>query len=413
MELNTALKFQQYVEIIVIMTVFNGNRLRLWEKTDFMPRSDDIFQERLYAIHWMRLKKNSKAFDYEFRTVTTEDLHRENVVEEFIAKHLVDWQEKGWLPDMRIEPGIETTRLFRERGWTHWHHLFSPRHLLVLGLLRRSSTNSGMLIAFSRTLDYASKLCQWTTSRAGSSRPGEGGRTGGASDNPSHVFYNQALNTFLNYGCRASLPILELVSSRIPGDTVKSNSRVECKTAQNVSEYSDLFITDPPYGDAVNYDEILEYFIAWIRKNPPSDFADWIWDSRRSLAIKGQARIFDAEMVAAYQHMTEHMSDNGMQSYHVHPPIWFHLGGHGQHCLGVRTSSNCGLVRGYRNESVLREGSYVKGTVLLVLRKRAGHYKTTRDDLAWEIKEEVDKQIDSLSASIKKQKDSTETKKRF
>jgi len=29
------------------------NRLRLWEKEDFTPRSDDIFQERLYAIHWI------------------------------------------------------------------------------------------------------------------------------------------------------------------------------------------------------------------------------------------------------------------------------------------------------------------------------------------------------------------------
>jgi putative DNA methylase len=45
----------------------------------------------------------------------------------------------------------------------------------------------------------------------------------------------------------------------------------------------------------------------------------------------------------------------------------------------------------------LREGSYVKGTVLLVLRKRAGAQKTTRDDLAWEIQEEVEKQIRDLT----------------
>ncbi|TIM20550.1 MAG: DNA methylase, partial [Mesorhizobium sp.] len=41
-------------------------------------------------------------------------------------------------------------------------------------------------------------------------------------------------------------------------------------------------------------------------------------------------------------------------------------------------------------ESALREGSYVKGTVLLVLRKRRGTRKVTRDDLAWEIQEEVE-----------------------
>jgi putative DNA methylase len=30
-----------------------GNRLRRWEKSDFKPRPDDIFQERLYAIQWI------------------------------------------------------------------------------------------------------------------------------------------------------------------------------------------------------------------------------------------------------------------------------------------------------------------------------------------------------------------------
>ena len=31
----------------------NRNRLRLWEKSDFVPRPDDIFQERLYCIQWI------------------------------------------------------------------------------------------------------------------------------------------------------------------------------------------------------------------------------------------------------------------------------------------------------------------------------------------------------------------------
>jgi putative DNA methylase len=48
-------------------------------------------------------------------------------------------------------------------------------------------------------------------------------------------------------------------------------------------------------------------------------------------------------------------------------------------------------------ESALREGGHVKGTVLLVLRKRGGSHKTTRDDLAWEIQEEVEKQVADLT----------------
>jgi putative DNA methylase len=48
-------------------------------------------------------------------------------------------------------------------------------------------------------------------------------------------------------------------------------------------------------------------------------------------------------------------------------------------------------------DSALREGSFVKGTVLLVLRKRQGHHKTSKDDLAWEIQEEVEEQVRSLT----------------
>jgi putative DNA methylase len=47
--------------------------------------------------------------------------------------------------------------------------------------------------------------------------------------------------------------------------------------------------------------------------------------------------------------------------------------------------------------SALLEGSYVKGTWLLVLRKHQGTYKTTRDDLAWEIQEEVESQVRTLT----------------
>jgi len=31
----------------------NRNRLRWWETSDFIPRPDDIFQERLYCIQWI------------------------------------------------------------------------------------------------------------------------------------------------------------------------------------------------------------------------------------------------------------------------------------------------------------------------------------------------------------------------
>ena len=73
---------------------------------------------------WTRPKAKGKSLDHEFRSVKEEDLARERIVENVVAEHLTEWQTKGWIPDMRIEAGNETERLYRERGWTHWHHLF-------------------------------------------------------------------------------------------------------------------------------------------------------------------------------------------------------------------------------------------------------------------------------------------------
>jgi putative DNA methylase len=239
-----------------------GNNLRLWEKADFKPRPDDVFQERLYAIHWMKQKGKGKQFDYKFTEVGKADAERERIVEAFVEKHFAEWQTNGWIPDARIEPGDKTDEPIRTRGWTHWHHLFSARHLMLLGLLRKEASHGEMLLRLSRILDYTSKLCQWTSSKAGSSRPGEGGRTGGASDNPAHVFYNQALNTFYNYGCRASFPLLQLFAAELPNSGRIGNHKVTCCSASHLTSDSDFFLTDPPYGDAVNYEEILEFFIA-------------------------------------------------------------------------------------------------------------------------------------------------------
>jgi hypothetical protein len=69
--------------------------------------------------------------------------------------------------------------------------------------------------------------------------------------------------------------------------SAECRQKITAIPADQISETQDIYVTDPPYGDAVKYEEILEFFIAWLRKNPSPEFAGWIWDSRRSLAIKG------------------------------------------------------------------------------------------------------------------------------
>ncbi|AVX31523.1 putative DNA methylase [Carboxydocella thermautotrophica] len=370
-----------------------GNKLRLWEKDDFKPRPDDIFQERLYAIQWMRPKKKGKGYEYEFRSVMEADLERERIVEEYIAKNLAEWQDKGWIPDMRIEPGYNTRQPIWERGWTYWHHLFNPRQLLVAGLINKY-TGAHVKFGMTQVMNCNSRLSRWDNSGGG------GGIVKG-------VFDNQALNTLFNYGCRG----IGYASSFLNQD-YKSfpffkdlATQVGCHPADQLSTDNDIYITDPPYGDAVKYEEILEFFIAWLRKNPPEEFANWVWDSRRSLAIKGEGEEFRRGMVAAYKRMAEKMPDNGIQIImftHQSGAIWADMANI-VWAAGLQVTAAWYVVT--ETDSALRDGSYVKGTVLLVLRKRKGNYRATRDDLAWEIQEEVEEQVKTLIGLNQEAKD--------
>jgi putative DNA methylase len=370
-----------------------GNLVRLWEKREFKARSDDIFQERLYCVQWIRPKKNGKGYEHEFRTVTCADLERERIVEAFIEKHLADWQAKGWLPDMRIEPGgpprYEGLSLIRGRGWTHWNHLFAPRQLMFLGLTSQSIRAQSdrfvapLLIFLARLADWSSKLCRYGT--------------GAARESVAQTFYNQALNTLFAYGVRSFSFAKTYLLEDVVESPIASLAEVMAKSAVDWNTPADLFVTDPPYGDAVKYEEILDFFIAWLRKNPPQEFADWTWDSRRSLAIKGEDENFRRNMVAAYKRITECMSANGIQVImftHQSGSIWADMANI-VWASGLQVTAAWYVVT--ETDTALREGSYVKGTVLLVVRKRIAMNKTTRDDLGWEIQEEVEKQVHTLT----------------
>ena len=365
------------------------NRLRLWEKDDFVSRSDDLLQERLYCVQWMRRKPGTKQFEYDFRAVTEADLEREQIVERYVAEHLAEWQANGWVPDMRIEvggpPRYQGRDLVRSRGWTHWQHLFNSRQLLLGGLINRYS-DARLKFGLTQVLNCNCRISRWNY------RGGGGGIVIG-------VFDNQALNTLFNYGCRASRYALDLAQAAYKKfefcDDVASE--LACAPAETVSTTADIFVTDPPYGDAVKYEEILDFFIAWLRGNRPPEFADWVWDSRRALAIQGEDENFRRGMVTAYKRMTECMPDYGIQVImftHQSGAIWADMANI-VWAAGLQVTAAWYVVT--ETDSALRDGSNVKGTVLLICRKREGDHKTTRDDLAWEIQEQVEMQVQALT----------------
>jgi len=367
-----------------------GNKLRRWEKHDFKPRPDDIFQERLYAIQWIRKETLDKSRQETFFASATEaDLERERKVESIVAENLARWQIEGLVPDMEIEPGDETTRLGRERGWTYWHHLFNARQLLLQAISiktwRQSSAPQLGWLNIAKMADFNSKLSRW--------KPSQGGGLGG----PVGVFSNQALNTFYNYATRAwlgfgpsSFKMAEVVLPSVERSVISS-------TADKPAQDCEYWVTDPPYADAVNYHEITEFFIAWLRKNPPKPFDEWTWDSRRALAIKGSGDDFRRGMVDAYKAMAEHMPDNGMQCVmftHQDTGVWSDM-------VGIFWAAGLQVVAAWyiatETTSELKKGGYVQGTVILMLRKRpAGDRAGFKQRILPAVRAEVQRQIETM-----------------
>jgi putative DNA methylase len=338
------------------------NRLRLWTASDFIPRPDDIFQERLYCIQWITKDTLNKSRQETFFTAPTEhDLARQRQVEAIVAANLRQWQAEGLVPDMRIEPGDKTDEPIRTRGWTHWHHLFGPRDLWKLFLVSREGyRHPALSLNLCSLLDFQSKLSRWIIRHRGT----------GGSEFTSNVFSNMALNPLYNWGNR-SWAALEYVAA-YKTSRMLGSFHVVPHDAKEIKTINDIFITDPPYADAISYHEITEYFIAWLHKNPPSPLDEWDWDSHRVLAIKGKDEGFRRDMVAAYAAMTRQMPDNGMQVVmftHQDAGVWADLGA----ILWAARLSVCSAWNVVtETEKPGGEGNYVQGTVCLVLRKRLG-----------------------------------------
>jgi putative DNA methylase len=343
-----------------------ANDLRPWTLEDIVPRPDDVFQERLYAIQW--LAPDGRIF---FTSAREEDLAREREVENLVRANLADWQLQGLVPDARIEPGNKTDEPIRTRGWTHWHHLFTPRHLLMGATIQNQIKRfddpvirMALGLVFCPVVDRLSKLTQWRIGFPGSDT------TAQAADSAEHVFYNQALNTFYNYGNRSSIGLRRTFFPDFKHYPLSTRAHVQPQPANHVSEPQMIWVTDPPYADAVQYHEILEYFLAWLAKSRP--WPDWGWDSRRALAIRGESISFRRSMVEAYSAMAAHMPDNGFQVVmftHQDVGVWADLA-EILWAAGFKVTS--GWCVATETESATRVGNYVQGTVLLVLRKRLG-----------------------------------------
>ena len=383
------------------MQMIRGDRketwgLRLWENADLVPRPDDVFQERLYCIRWVETQEDEsgkvQTHRY-YRAPDEADLEREQRVLVLLQERFAQWQEQGYIPSRRIEPGDKTDEPVRTRGWTHWHHLFNPRQLLTLGLLMQESLQSQengflgtivFLLGIGKCTDWNSKLCRWDSSAA--------------NEKVAQTFSNQALNTIFNYALKPMITIQNSWSFNIfcCSQVKNISKKIVTHDTRNLQSINDLWITDPPYADAINYHELSEFFLVWYEKHLTKLFPDWYTDSKRALAITGRDDSFRKSMVDCYKNLAQNMPENGAQVVmftHQDARVWADL------ALilwasGLRVTAAWCIAT--ETDSALKKGNYVQGTVLLILRKQTSDTAAFLDELNFEIEEEVKKQLDSM-----------------
>jgi len=341
--------------------------LRHWTNDDVVPRPGDVFQERLCCIRWIDAEGKRR-----YAAPDAADLACEAKVLTLLRDRFAEWQREGFIPSKAIpESGDKTDEPIRTRGWTHWHHLFTARQLLTHGLLAeiseglaksRKASHAACLLGIGRMADWNARLSAWMFHKG--------------NEKGNQVFYNQALNCHFNYSAR---PLEKLentfsILSDVGRDTFSSKANVRLSDARDLCETCDLWITDRPYADAVNYHELGDFFLAWYDKQLAKAFPGWTPDARAELAVRGDGEDFRRSIVEIYKNLTRHMPDDGLRMVmftHQDPAVWADLGmilwAAGLKATAAWTISTETEAAG------IKQGNYVQGTVCLVLRKRAAN----------------------------------------
>ena len=351
----------------------NRNNLRLWEATEWKPRPEDFYQERLYAIRWRN--ETGKTV---YREPTAFDLRSELKVEELLAERFTDWQRLGHIPSLKIEPGDKTEEPIRTRGWAYWHQLFNPRQLLVNGLINFSKVPIFSL----RFTENNSRLCRW----------------GNGKEEDKNVFSDQSLATFFNYASTASyiLPRTPLKNNF----DIKVSKYIELNDARNIKNQCNFWITDPPYADAINYDELSEFFLSWLQTKLKKTFPNWYADSKRALAVRGKVgETFEDTLVEIYSNLSRHTLPGGMQVImftHSSNDVWLSL------TRVIRRSGMQALavwaVRTETENASKGDGNYVRATYLVVLKPREARAPKPMAQIRGEITREVERLLGDMDS---------------
>ncbi len=253
---------------------------------------------------------------------------------------LIEWERlkddslKGYWPESSIEFAHEThqRQSFPSHGYTHWWKMFNKKQLLVLSRLLKQIIDAPnhawenkeiLLGAFQLYLRNQNTFCIWNSQR----------------DTPEPHFSNNNYYPKMNFvensvfsdlgrgNWNSSLQALykgevwkdtpfetiakdyldfmdKDLASAIASkgvkiqthDPIKENVRITCGSSTELSEADnsyDLIITDPPFGDNVQYAELSDFFYVWLQNVLREKYPDYftsLYTPKALEAVTNKAR---------------------------------------------------------------------------------------------------------------------------
>ena len=223
-------------------------------------------------------------------TPTKDDLLRDQALTQFVERSLEGWFDSGLIPESPHSLWRGNRSVVTRARLDPLASPLRPTSTSATGSIPRGHSIPGEkreerlvgALALGRMLNWNSRLCMWNRHLA----------------KTEQTFANLALNPLSDFGVRSWPALKSAVVRKIPGHGGRPGE-ASIADARSPGPAFDLCITDPPYDDAVHYDELSSFFSVWHRDFLPDaipgeslesgDFATGLQESFQNLRARMRA----------------------------------------------------------------------------------------------------------------------------
>lgn len=290
----------------------------------------------IYAIHGYcpECDNNGEMYNGRFFESVINDKSYDAANKEWNDRKIDDL--KGYWPESEIPFSHQTHQRdnLPSHGYKYWYEMFNSRQLLTLSQLLKEidiaenfSETSKMVIlgAFQQYLRNQNMFCIWNKQRDtpephfsnNNYHPKMTTVENGVFSNLGRGNWNSCISVIDSSIAWSENPwelvskdyIINTIDSGLekeiksksmkvyPGDPLKNTQQLTCGSSSELTslqnEYLDLIITDPPFGDNVQYAELADFFYVWLRlvlKNKYPEIYSGEYTPKTLEAVSNRAR---------------------------------------------------------------------------------------------------------------------------